>query len=150
MVANNLSAPIQAVVPAGWCDSYANVALTIASIFLVVALIAAIVETGLALYIRLLGTKQGAQAQREAALVTDPAILERLLNALKGLLETLKGLPAWIAIFLAGLALLWLAGQRPDLCTAPAAQQPGVGAGSAGRPRGSPTAPFNTQATPAT
>ena len=38
------------------------------------------------------------------------------LTALKGVLEALKGLPAWVAIFLAGLALLWMAGQRPDIC----------------------------------
>lgn len=33
-----------------------------------------------------------------------------ILNALKGVLEALAKLPLWVAIFLAGGALLWMAG----------------------------------------
>lgn len=51
-----------------------------------------------------------------AAAAVDPV---ELLEALKGLLEALKGLPAWIAIFLAGLALLWIAGEKPEACAPP-------------------------------
>ena len=40
----------------------------------------------------------------------------KFLEALKGVLETLATLPAWIAIYLAGLALLWIAGRHSGLC----------------------------------
>ena len=39
------------------------------------------------------------------------------LTALKGVLEALVNLPAWVAIFLAGFALLWMA-QDPGKCAA--------------------------------
>ena len=45
--------------------------------------------------------------------VTDPAAL---LNALKGVLEALASLPVWVAIYLAGLALFWVAMEAPKSC----------------------------------
>jgi hypothetical protein len=41
----------------------------------------------------------------------------KFVEALGKLLATLKDLPAWIAIFLAGLALLWTSATVAHLCT---------------------------------
>jgi hypothetical protein len=53
---------------------------------------------------------------------------DKVLEGLKGVLEALANLPHWVAIFLAGLALLWMAGQRPEVCKLqqepPPAEQP--------------------------
>ena len=40
----------------------------------------------------------------------------KFLDALKGVLEALAALPAWIAIYLAGIALLWIAGHPASIC----------------------------------
>ena len=84
--------------------------------FLWLALIAAAVETGLALWAKWLILKKGPTTP---FLDKDPDPDDkwaRFLEALTKLLESLKGMPAWIAIFLAGLALLWLVGEYPQLC----------------------------------
>ena len=60
---------------------------------------------------------RGAKTQTD-----DPAKLtawDKVLDSLKGVLEALAKLPHWVAIFLAGLALLWMAGQRPAVCQPP-------------------------------
>jgi len=41
-----------------------------------------------------------------------------LLDSLKGLIDSLKTAPAWFAIFLAGLALLWAADRSASNCAA--------------------------------
>jgi hypothetical protein len=46
----------------------------------------------------------------------DPGNWAKFLDALKGVLEALAALPAWIAIYLAGLALLWIAGHHAGIC----------------------------------
>jgi hypothetical protein len=115
---NNMSNAAAAVPPeaVAWCGNFAGFALVLAQAFLILALIVALVETAISLWAKL-------QAARKAPVVADTAATEELpgdavkvLEALKAVLEALKGLPAWIAIFLAGLALLWMAGQKPELC----------------------------------
>jgi hypothetical protein len=131
---------------AAWCADYAGFALFLAEAFLVLALVVAVVETGIALWAKFVATRPGPVADRMAANAALPPVDPiKLIEALKALLETLKGLPAWIAIFLAGLALLWMAGQTPDICTPPGpsqASQPRAPANS-GRQTGSAG---NTQA----
>lgn len=98
-----------------WCADYGNFALDLAKWFLILALAVALIETALLLWGKikaLLAKPQDAGADKIADSV-DPVTL---IKALKDLLETLKGLPAWVAIFLAGLALLWIAGEQPAAC----------------------------------
>ena len=45
------------------------------------------------------------------------ANIEGILDALARVLAALKGLPAWVAIFLAAMALIWTATSAPNLCT---------------------------------
>lgn len=135
---------------ASWCQKQLELGQDLASYFLYLALLVALVETGLILYAKYVGLKNGQPISNLEALTVDPGALAKLIEALKGLLETLKGLPAWVAIFLAGLALLWIAGQRPEACILP----PPVGASSAGAPKDTGTGrakvqmeqPTNTQA----
>jgi hypothetical protein len=88
----------------------------LAVLFLGVALIIVLAETGIALQAK---RKALATAPEERPKLTDSASMEslaKLLEALKGLLLALKDLPAWFAIFLAGLALVWTATSAPNLC----------------------------------
>jgi hypothetical protein len=117
----NITNAVAAIPPdvAVWSTDYANIALFMAQLFLGLAFAVAVVETGLALWAKVLAARRGPVIVENATTETvvpavDPV---KLLEALKALLETLKGLPAWIAIFLAGLALLWIAGQKPEICT---------------------------------
>src|SRR4051812_32736874 len=88
---------------ASWCAGYAGFALTLGKVFLILALLVALVETALALWAKFLAARKGPVVAENAlaAGAVDPV---KLIDALKALLETLKALPAWIAIFLAGLA----------------------------------------------
>lgn len=115
---------------AGFCADYATLSFDLAWWFLVGALLAAAVETGVALWSKLVAARSAPRADPSRA--TDADSVAKLLEALKGLLEALTKLPAWVAIFLAGLALLWMAGQRPEICV------PQVGAET---PRPAPPAP---------
>ncbi|HET9638677.1 MAG TPA: hypothetical protein VFP12_05685 [Allosphingosinicella sp.] len=134
---------------AAWCANYAGFTLTLAKAFLVLALLVALVETALALWTKL-------QAVRKAPAVAERSLAEsavdpvKLLDALKGVLEALKGLPAWIAIFLAGLALLWIAGQEPKACTPPAARCDQEGAQKCPPVRPTPPPPRDTSNTQGT
>lgn len=105
---------------AAWCNTYGWVTLGLGILFLVGALAAAWVET-----LALIKAKREAaeEAKRVAAdkeVGTEPALDAadpvELLEALQGVLEAIKGLPAWIALFLAGLALLWLGSDLPTAC----------------------------------
>jgi hypothetical protein len=137
--ATNSLTPLPAEVIA-WCSDYANFALGIGKWFLILALLVALIETGL-----LVAAKVKALLAKPAETQTDDvknlrAGLDpiKLIEALKGLLETLKGLPAWVAIFLAGLALLWIAGEQPEACSpqqqsaAPAGANTGSGRSGSG------------------
>lgn len=122
-----------------WCTNYAEFALWLAKGFLLLAFAVAIAETALALWAKWKAAQQGPVVVETAAAAALPAVDPvKLLEALKALLETLKGLPAWIAIFLAGLALLWMAGQKPELCAPPGstASRPGSNAQNPARPTG--------------
>jgi len=119
---SNMSNAAAAVPPetAAWCENFSGFALALAQAFLILALIVALVETAIGLWAKLQAARKAPDAVKAAegqeALAVDPV---KLLEALKAVLEALKGLPAWIAIFLAGLALLWMTGQKPELCPAP-------------------------------
>ncbi|HEV2746272.1 MAG TPA: hypothetical protein VGW34_03115 [Allosphingosinicella sp.] len=131
-----------------WCWKYGDFALNLAQLFLYLALVMALIETGL-----LLAAKLRALLAKPAPPTSDsqtksaPLDPVKLIEAVRALLETLKGLPAWVAIFLAGLALLWIAGEQPDACPArgdarlAGARSDGSGGNSAttaGRPAGPP------------
>jgi hypothetical protein len=97
------------------CANYAGFALTLGEAFLILALLVALVETALALWAKLQAARKGPEVAQKG--IANPAVDPvKLLEALKAVLDALKGLPSWIAIFLAGLALLWMAGQRPKNC----------------------------------
>jgi hypothetical protein len=118
---NQIPANVAAVAPAigEWCDTYGAHALILAKVFIALALILALVETVITLWAKIEAARQGPAsaatpaAKGLAAANVDPV---KLIEALKNLLESLKALPAWIAIFLAGLALWWIAGQQPEAC----------------------------------
>ena len=96
---------------AGLCNTVTG----FASLFIVLAFIIALVETGLALWAK---WKALQTAPKTQAQLTDNADgLAKVLEALAKVLAALKDLPAWIAILLAGLALAWTATSAPGLCT---------------------------------
>ena len=110
-----------------WCDAYGWVTLILGTIFLLGALAAALVET-----LALIRAKRDA-AEKAPEIVRSSAKADgvdpvELLEALKGVLEAIKGLPAWIAVFLAGLALLWLASEQPEACACNASTENCAGA----------------------
>ena len=87
----------------------------LAVLFLWLSLLVALAETGLTLWAKYKAVKEGRKiAAAKAAPGTDWA---KVIEALAKLLETLKGLPAWVAIFLAGLALLWTLDGVEGICT---------------------------------
>lgn len=119
------------------CVNYADFALALAKAFLILAFLVALLETGLALWGKLEAARKGPEVARNgiAAPDVDPV---KFLEALKALLEILKGLPAWIALFLAGIALLWFAGGNANTRAA--------GAPSNTQRTSNTQAPSNTQA----
>ena len=109
-----------------WCDLYGNALFVLGLVLLVAAAVAAVLQLVVA-------TRAMRAAVREAASPAAPGALHNVdpvqaLGALQGLLEAIKGLPAWIPVMLAGLALVWLAGQRPEACA------PGAAAAAASAP----------------
>ena len=86
------------------CNRYAWLAYDVGRVFLYLAIAFAVAETIAALWIKARTPPSG-----ETKTLTP---INAILDALKGVLEALKDLPAWIAMFLAGVALLWMAGQR--------------------------------------
>ena len=104
------------------CGDAAGLALTLAQGFLILALVVAVLETALALWAKYQAARKGPVVADNALEAIVPAVDPiKLLDALKGLLDTLKALPAWIAIFLAGVLLLWVAGRlASDGCAPPA------------------------------
>jgi len=91
-----------------WCDYYGAFLFVVGAVLIVTAGIAALIEIA-----------QTLRTRRVAADITESTVADsvKALEAFKGVLEAIKGLPPWIPIFLAGLALVWLAGQRPEACT---------------------------------
>jgi hypothetical protein len=116
---SNLTNTVAAISPEAlaWCGNYASFALTLAEAFLILAFLVALIETGCALWAKLQAARGvPAVVPRAVAAAVPEVDPVKLLEALKGVLEALKGLPAWVAIFLAGLALLWMAGQKLEIC----------------------------------
>lgn len=105
---------------AAWCNTYGWVALGLGILFLVGALVAAWVETLALIKAKREAAEEAKRAAAEKAAGTktalDAADPVELLEVLQGVLEAIKGLPAWIALFLAGLALLWLGSDLPKAC----------------------------------
>lgn len=105
-----------------WCDDFGSWVFVLACLFLLMALAAAGAETFAAVRAKLKGTGALPDGSGGAESSFDPAAL---LEAVRQLLETLKGLPAWIAIFLAGLALLWMSAElAPRACRTEGAGAP--------------------------
>lgn len=131
---------------AQWCSDYSEFALGLAKWFLIISLVVAVVETAIALWAKFESARKSDAAARgvTASAGADPAAWAKLLEALKGVLETLKGLPAWIAIFLAGLALLWIAARRPEACPQPPAR-PNAETPERTKTDGAKAAPFANQ-----
>jgi hypothetical protein len=104
------------------CGGAAELALTLSKGFLILAIVVAVLETGLALWVKLHAARKGPVVADSALESIVPAVDPvKLLDALKGLLQTLKALPAWIAIFLAGVLLFWVAGRLASDGCAPVA-----------------------------
>jgi hypothetical protein len=134
-------------------EHYATVALYLALVFLILALLVAAAETALALWIRYQeakAAKAAAEAGRAAAVGLAPGAVDpvKLLEALKALLEALKWLPAWIAIFLAGALLFWMGSEAatPQSSTPerPKQEQPSPRAGAGGGGSTNPAPATNT------
>jgi hypothetical protein len=90
-----------------------NVVQGTASLFLQLAFVAAVAETLLLLIAKAIALNNAPSKRSELQ------SLNGLGDALEGLakiLAALKDLPAWVAIFLAALALGWTAAAAPHLC----------------------------------
>jgi len=79
--------------------------------FMGLAFLVAAAEMAIALIVSLRAAKAGKKAPN-----TLGAGVEGTLDALAKILAALKDLPAWVAIFLAALALVWTAASAPGLC----------------------------------
>jgi hypothetical protein len=86
------------------------------NLFLWAALIFAGIETAVTLRIKWETWKRTPHPQSDRV-TADPGDWAKLLEALTKLLLALKDLPAWVAIFLAGLALLWSSTSVSHLCS---------------------------------
>jgi hypothetical protein len=97
----------------GLCTTVGNFAW----IFLLLAAIAALFETALLVIAKWGALKKAPAAPADVAAAADMDGLAKVLAAIKDMLLALKELPAWFALFLAGLALVWTASAAPHLCT---------------------------------
>jgi hypothetical protein len=98
---------------AGLCITIGN----FAGIFLLLAAIVAVIETALLMLAKWKALKQGPAGQANVADANTEG-LATVITALKELLLALKDLPAWFALFLAALALIWTANAATKLCVA--------------------------------
>jgi len=85
----------------------------LAGYFLLAALVIAILEIAVPLLMKLF--KRAPEPEAKDGKSREP--LGPILDALARLLTALKDLPAWVAVFLAGLALVWTAASAPHLCS---------------------------------
>ena len=83
-------------------------------LFLLIAALAAIAETQLTLLAKRKALKAAPETKKDFVKTEG---LAKVLEALAKVLLALKDLPAWVAVFLAGLALVWTATSAPGLCT---------------------------------
>ena len=96
----------------GWLCGTVNFT---AILFLILALLVAVAETFLVLWAKwaALHPKSITHTNLREAGGNMTAVLEALAKGL----GALKDLPAWVAIFLAAMALVWTATYAPGLCT---------------------------------
>jgi hypothetical protein len=87
-----------------------------AGLFLLLAAIAALAETAVLVMTKLRVLKKEAPSAQGG---TKAESLAPELEGLAKVLNALKELPAWVALFLAGLALIWTASAAPKLCPCP-------------------------------
>ena len=125
------------------CESVAQVALTWGRAFIILAFVAALA---------LIVTELIARLRQPTTTRVDVLPDKDWLAALKGVLEAVANLPIWVAIFLAGLTLLWLAREPAEHCVAPpksspAAAQPAKGAAQANSPQQNQMAPETNKTT---
>lgn len=94
------------------CTSLLDIITGLAVVFLGAALVIGVVSAIIALD----RPKPGFGSVRAA----DAQPIAPILEALKGLIEALGSAPAWFALFLAGIFLLWTAGEvYVDACKGP-------------------------------
>ena len=77
--------------------------------FLWIALVAALIGTVAEIVLKIAPLFGKARDYPPAARTAAPVDPVKFLDALKGLIDALTKAPAWVAIFLAALALLWAA-----------------------------------------
>ena len=92
------------------CDNIADFAYDWGSWFIIISLFVAV---GLAIVEGIVRLRPDKGTTKMSAGADG---LSKTLEALKGVLEALAKLPVWVAMFLAGFALLWLALEAPDKC----------------------------------
>ena len=92
-----------------YCKAIAGFAYDWGRPFVIAAFFLAIAETIAVLVIRFIQARK----KDSATLIAEGDT--KFLEALKGVLVALAGLPAWVTIYLAGLALLWIA-MRAGTC----------------------------------
>ena len=92
----------------GLCSQVAG----LAHWFLVIALVFAVTETAASVWVKLHPRTPDGEGRRTVA----GPMLGPIVEGLAKVLAALKDLPAWVAILLAGLALVWTATSAPGLC----------------------------------
>ena len=86
--------------------------------FVLLAFVAAIAHIVISSIVAIIEAKKARSGERQSVAA------EKFLDSLKGVLEALANLPAWVAIFLAGLALLWIAQEYAGKCAPGGAPPP--------------------------
>ena len=100
-----------------WCEIYGDFLFTLGAALLLMAGAAAVFEAIVVARARIEAAHRARLETRSSpALVADGVDPVKFFEALKGFLQALKDLPTWIAMFGAGLALVFLAGQKIAAC----------------------------------
>ena len=104
---------------AEYCAGYGQTLLWLAIGFLVVALLLGIASSIIAL-MAARAQRGGGPGPDRVDVLPDPG---KLVDALKGLIDALAKAPAWIAIFVGGILLLWMAGSFAGAVCVPADEE---------------------------
>lgn len=116
------------------CD-IASIALAWGHWFIVLAFVAAVVLT----------VASAIAAFRPPSEKTKVVGDKDWLDSLKGVLEALAKLPNWVAVLLAGLALLWIARDSAATCAAPKPSTPPAAGKATGQSGQQPAQPQQNQ-----